>query len=181
MPCVKISFLCAPFSSSLRDSHFIKSTCHSVQGRGNWHTHKAAQPLPLLRVKTSSLSRSLAPWACTKPLCNPMDHSPPGSSVHGILPARILERVATASSGWSPRPRDGSRASLRRQLGSLPLAPPGKPISSHRPFPVPTSPWQPQFGSMALPFLYISHKWNHIICDWPSTSDVSASFTSKTN
>ena len=55
--------------------------------------------------------------------------------------------------------------SLRRQLGSLPLAPPGKPISSHRPFPVPTSPWQPQFGSMALPFLYISRKWNHIICD----------------
>ena len=24
-------------------------------------------------------------------LCNPMDHSPPGSSVHGILQARILE------------------------------------------------------------------------------------------
>ena len=24
-------------------------------------------------------------------LCNPMDHSPPDSSVHGILQARILE------------------------------------------------------------------------------------------
>ena len=34
--------------------------------------------------------------------------------------------------------------SLRRQLGSLPLVPPGKPISRHRPFPLPTSPWQPQ-------------------------------------
>ena len=27
-------------------------------------------------------------------LCNPMDRSPPGSSVHGILQARILEWVA---------------------------------------------------------------------------------------
>ena len=26
-------------------------------------------------------------------LCNPMDSSPPGSSVHGILQARILEQV----------------------------------------------------------------------------------------
>ena len=27
-------------------------------------------------------------------LCDPMDHSPPGSSIHGILQARILEWVA---------------------------------------------------------------------------------------
>ena len=27
-------------------------------------------------------------------LCDPMDSGPPGSSVHGILPARILEWVA---------------------------------------------------------------------------------------
>ena len=27
-------------------------------------------------------------------LCDPMDHSPPSSSVHGILQARILEWVA---------------------------------------------------------------------------------------
>ena len=30
-------------------------------------------------------------------LCNPMDCSPPGSSVHGILQARILEWVAMPS------------------------------------------------------------------------------------
>ena len=40
-------------------------------------------------------------------LCNPMDYSPPDSSVHGILQARILEWVAilaqghTASKWWS--------------------------------------------------------------------------------
>ena len=31
-------------------------------------------------------------------LCDPMDYSPPGSSVHGILQARILEWVAIFSS-----------------------------------------------------------------------------------
>ena len=33
-------------------------------------------------------------------LCNPMDCSPPGSSVHGILQARMLEWVAISSSRW---------------------------------------------------------------------------------
>ena len=31
-------------------------------------------------------------------LCDPMDSSPPGSSVHGILQARILEWVAISFS-----------------------------------------------------------------------------------
>ena len=38
-------------------------------------------------------------------LCDPMDHSPPGSSVHGILQARILERVAIPFSRGSSQPR----------------------------------------------------------------------------
>ena len=32
-------------------------------------------------------------------LCDPMDCSPPGSSVHGFLQARILEWVAVPSTG----------------------------------------------------------------------------------
>ena len=39
-------------------------------------------------------------------LCNPMDCSPPGSSVHGILQARILEWAAISSSRGSSQPRD---------------------------------------------------------------------------
>ena len=79
-------------------------------------------------------------------LCQTMDCSPPGSSVHGILQARILEWVAISSSRgscwirdhthdliltWLPvsPPRDGTRVSclMYGQVGSLPLAPPGKP------------------------------------------------------
>ena len=37
-------------------------------------------------------------------LCNPMDCSPPGFSVHGILQARILEWVAIPFSRGSSRP-----------------------------------------------------------------------------
>ena len=39
-------------------------------------------------------------------LCDLMDCSPLGSSVHGILQARILESVAMPSSRASSRPRD---------------------------------------------------------------------------
>ena len=38
-------------------------------------------------------------------LCNPIDCSPPGSSVHGILQVRILEWVALSSSRVSSQPR----------------------------------------------------------------------------
>ena len=39
-------------------------------------------------------------------LCNPEDYSPPGSSVHGISRARILEWVAISFSRGSSWPRD---------------------------------------------------------------------------
>ena len=38
-------------------------------------------------------------------LCSFMDCSPPGSSVHGILQARILEWVACPPPGGLPHPR----------------------------------------------------------------------------
>ena len=41
-------------------------------------------------------------------LCNAMDWSPPGSSVHGIPQVRILEWVAIPFSRWSSWPRDGT-------------------------------------------------------------------------
>ena len=46
-----------------------------------------------------------------------MDCSPPGSSVHGILQARILEWVASPSSGESYQPRDQTQVYLHyRQI-----------------------------------------------------------------
>ena len=63
-------------------------------------------------------------------LCDPMDHSPPGSSLHGILQARILEWVAIPYSGDHPTQGLNSLTSnLHWQAASLPLVPPGKPVS----------------------------------------------------
>ena len=61
-------------------------------------------------------------------LWDPMDHSPPGSSVHGILQARILERVAVPSSRGSSQPRVRTQVSPALQADSLPAEPQGKPI-----------------------------------------------------
>ena len=50
-------------------------------------------------------------------LCDPMDRSLPGSSVHGILQARILEWVAMPSSRGSSWPKDPTRGSYISCIG----------------------------------------------------------------
>ena len=70
---------------------------------------------------------SILPWCVLKSLqscptlCNPVGCSPPGSSVHGIHQARILERVAMPSSRGSSPPRDRTW-SPAWQADSLPLS-----------------------------------------------------------
>ena len=61
--------------------------------------------------------------------CDPLDCSPPGSSVHGIFKARILEWVAVSYSRGSSWPRDLTHISYSpawRQI--LYTVPPGKPL-----------------------------------------------------
>ena len=66
-------------------------------------------------------------------LCNPMDYNLPGSSVHGILQARILEWVVFSFSRGSSKPRDWTCDLYVSCIGTLPLkdptplAPPGTP------------------------------------------------------
>ena len=59
-------------------------------------------------------------------LCDPMDCSLPGASVHGILQERILEWVAVPFSRGSSQPRDRTQVS-ELQADSLLPEPPGKP------------------------------------------------------
>ena len=61
---------------------------------------------------------------CTT-LCNPMDCSPPGSSVHGILQVRTLEWVAIPFSRGTSWPSNGTSISWL-QADSLPSELPGK-------------------------------------------------------
>ena len=57
-------------------------------------------------------------------LCNSMDCSLPGSSVHGILQARILEWVVISYSRGSSQPKDQTQVSCI-EADSLPSEPPG--------------------------------------------------------
>ena len=45
-------------------------------------------------------------------LCDPVNCSPPGSSIHGILQARVLEWVASSFSRGSSQPTDWTQVSL---------------------------------------------------------------------
>ena len=63
-------------------------------------------------------------------LCDPMDCSPPGFSVHGLFRARILEWVAISYSRISSRPRDQTCVSLTSPAsagGFFTAEPPRKP------------------------------------------------------
>ena len=60
-------------------------------------------------------------------LCDPMDCSPPGSSVHGISQAGILEWVAISFSRGSSWPRDWTCVSCIIG-GFFTTEPPGKPL-----------------------------------------------------
>ena len=62
-------------------------------------------------------------------LQDPMDCSPPGSSVHGILQARILEWVAMPSSRGSSPPRDRTCIYFGSCVAAsfFTTEPPGKP------------------------------------------------------
>ena len=65
----------------------------------------------IVRTKWINISKESEVAQLCPTLCNPLDCSLPGSSVHGILQARILEWVAISFSRGSSRPRDRTRVS----------------------------------------------------------------------
>ena len=65
----------------------------------------------LMCVHAKSLQQCLT-------LCDPMDCSPPGSSVHGILQARILDWGAISISRGSSPPKDRTHVSYVSCIGT---------------------------------------------------------------
>ena len=84
-------------------------------------------------------------------LSDPLYYSPPGSSVHGILQARILEWAPMPSSRRSSQPRNEPCLwrLLHWQACFLPLVLPGKPLVIHV---------SPQILPLQLGFLH-HHIW----------------------
>ena len=63
-------------------------------------------PMPGLMESGSGSPSGACALSCDQTLCDPIDCSPPGSSVRGIFQAQILEWVAISFSRGSSRPRD---------------------------------------------------------------------------
>ena len=113
----------------LPPSFFHGSYCSVVNFRVLNLTFKA---LPIWT--SASLWRFVCVQSCPI-LCNPMDCSPPGFSVHGISQTRILEWVAIPFSRGSSWPRDQT-LSPAWQADTLPMSRLGSPfggLSSNNP------------------------------------------------
>ena len=104
-------------------------------------------------------------------LCNSMDCSPPGSSVHGILQARILEWVAIPFSRGSSWHRDRTWVSCIASR-FLPSVPPGKhsvPVACYK--------------LMEVHKQRVTHLWHRltvcIVSTWESVKPVLFSLSNK--
>ena len=82
----------------------------------------------LAHSKDSMKWRSEVAQLCPT-LCDPIDCSLPGFSIHGIVQARVLEWVAISFSRGSSWHRNQTR-SPALQADALPSEPPGKPKDS---------------------------------------------------
>ena len=91
----------------------------------------------LLQQQTSSCLGEVKVTQSYPTLCDPMNYSLPGSLVHGIFQAWVLEWVAISFSSRSSQPRDRTRVSLK--AGTLLSELPGKPLFSSNPTSNPSS------------------------------------------
>ena len=84
-------------------SSFKRTQCGVFQPSWLFFSGFCPQNTPqTLKVKVAQLCLTL---------CDPMDYSPPGSSVHGASPGKILEWVTISSSRGSSQSRDRTQAS----------------------------------------------------------------------
>ena len=90
----------------------------SCKGQGSFSTIKTSRCEPpnhpatrLTTLREREGTGESVSHSVVSHLCNPLDSSPPGSSVHGILQARIVEWVAIPFSRGSSQPRDQTQVS----------------------------------------------------------------------
>ena len=113
-------------SNKLEAEHRLLEMDHKNRMSINW-LHTVCRPWAGQSAQRHGKSLQSCPI-----LCDPMDCSPPGSSAHGILQARILEWVAMLYSGRTSRPRDQTCISRTSCIagGFSTTEPPGKPLRS---------------------------------------------------
>ena len=76
-----------------------------------WGVFVKPEMMKMIKVVMLTITMKVLVCQSSLTLCNPLDCSPPGSSVHGILQTRILEWVTISFSRGSSWPRDWTRVS----------------------------------------------------------------------
>ena len=86
--------------------HEFEQALGASEGQEAWHAavHGVEKSQTLLSDRTTATSVHVKSLQYFLTLCDPMDWSLPGSSVHWILQARVLEWVAMPSSRGSSQP-----------------------------------------------------------------------------
>ena len=135
--------LCCSFKKFKRVSHTMHNDTKRNEGRGTLSplnkaegiTRNARNERQVKALGSSHMAKTVKPrdkkalgkfcvcvsatWLQSWPtLCDPMDCSSPGSSVHRILQARILEWVGMPSFRASSQPRDQTCVSYISCIGS---------------------------------------------------------------
>ena len=108
-----------------RDGKWIKGNKIKIEifkGRNSCGQHLSKSESPISSGKTMLGLCAELLQSCPN-LCDPRDHNPPGSSVHGMLQARALEGLPCPPPGDLPNP--GIEPTSHWRAGSS-LAPPGK-------------------------------------------------------
>ena len=94
-------------SLSIQDTHCVPGTVWTVCEE---HPVSAPRCWDLRGETVINICVCSVIQSCLTP-CDPMEYSPPASSVYGIFQARTLEWVAISSSRGSSWPRDRTRVS----------------------------------------------------------------------
>ena len=93
---------------------FLGKHMKETPGRGTENDtfqRSSHQELPVAAFSNSGLILLAKLLQSCLPLCDPMDCNPPGSSIHGIVQARILEWLAISFSRGSSQPRNQTQVS----------------------------------------------------------------------
>ena len=103
---IAVLLIIAPKVGTTPNAHQLTCTPISIQ----WNAIRLSKgmkhwPMPQTNNRWKHSLCALSSSSCPT-LCKPMDCSPPGSSLHGIFQARILEQVAISYSRGSSWPRD---------------------------------------------------------------------------
>ena len=92
----------------IRDWTLLTLLGNTPSDSGGPESRAERRTAPILAALWPSAALCSAAHSCLT-LSDPVDCSPPGSSVHGILQARVLEWVSMPSSRGYSQPRDQTR------------------------------------------------------------------------